>query len=355
MGKTFKALCKEHGVDYWRALKRRQAGMPEAKIFEPDYVRGLKETKSTVVVRGTRYPNLLAACAVLEPVASPATIERWIAKGMSPDEAFERVPNPGYRRGIIYCVTHKDSGKRYIGLTVQSLERRWRFHLEQAAAGCIKTERSLHAAIREFGAHAFDVIQVDQGHTKVDLEARERRWIKELGTMAPSGFNLDPGGVSGGSSAKPTRYGELTFRSAHEAALHVANVKGIGYEAAKKRISVGRIDVRKPAKPGDSLVKSKIYKTWSNIVHASTNPVSKDYIPGATVCEVWLDFHAFHADVGDAPDGMCFTRKDKTKPFTPENCMWMTKSEASKLNAAHMKVMGTLVGRKKKRVGDEKL
>lgn len=347
---TFKQLCKDLGIDYWRALKRREAGMSKEKIVAQEYVRGQKQTASAITVHGVFYPNIMVACAALEPIASPVTIERWVAKGMTPEDAFARVPNPGYRNGIIYCVTHKPSGKRYIGLTVQSLERRWRYHQEQAAAGNIKSPLSLHAAIRRFGASAFDVIEVDQGKTKVDLEARERKWILELKTRAPTGFNLDPGGVSGGSSAKPTWYNGVLYGSVYEAAMHLAAAKGIGLEAAKKRIFKRRTEVRKPAMPGESMVKSKIYKTWSGIVHASTNPASKGYIPGATVCDSWLAFDDFYADVGDAPAGMCFARKDKSMPFNSENCAWMTKSEASKINAAHMKAIGTLVGRRRSSV-----
>lgn len=321
--------------------------MPDDKIFAESYVRTLKSTKTAMVVHGVSYPNIRAAVAALRPVASEATILRWIAKGITPEDAFARVPNPGFRKGIIYCITHKASGKQYVGLTIQSLERRWKYHQEQAAAGYIKGDGSLHAAIREFGGDAFEMRQIDAGCSKVDLEAKERQWIATLNTVAPHGYNLDPGGVSGGSNTKPVTYGGKRFPSVHAAALYLMQEKGIGYEAAKKRLSVGRPDVKKPAKPGESLVKTKLYKTWSNIIHGATNPGAKDYIVGASVCDAWKDFDAFRESVGDAPEGMCFARKDKNKPYCPSNCAWMTKSEASKINAAYMKAMGLLTGRKR--------
>lgn len=46
------------------------------------------------------------------------------------------------------------------------------------------------------------------------------------------------------------------------------------------------------------------------------------------------------------PD-MTFTRIDKSKGFYPENCSWLTKSEASKINADFMKKNGRLIGRKR--------
>ena len=110
--------------------------------------------------------------------------------GIAPEEAFSRVPNPGYGEGLVYVVTHGSSGKQYVGITVQSLNRRWEYHLDQARAGHIKNKRSLHAAIRKFGADEFTIEQIDTGSSKGSLEAKERKWIKELGTLIPDGFNI---------------------------------------------------------------------------------------------------------------------------------------------------------------------
>jgi hypothetical protein len=44
---------------------------------------------------------------------------------------------------------------------------------------------------------------------------------------------------------------------------------------------------------------------------------------------------------------MAFTRLDKKKGYFPENCAWVTKSEASKINAKYMKENGLLIGRGK--------
>ncbi len=343
---SFKQRCKELGIDYWRALKRREAGMPEEKIFAEGFVRSQKVTSTAVSVNGVFYPSIKAACDVLKPPASGTTIERWIKGGTSPEDAFARVPNPGYRNGIIYCITHTATGKRYIGLTVQSLERRWKYHLEQAAAGFIKGHASLHAAIREFGADAFTIAKIDSGTTKLGLELKEREWIAALDTLAPAGFNLDPGGVSGGSSAKPQTVDGVRFASTGLAVAYIADKYGISEHAAKKRLLVGRIDVRKPAKPGASLVKSKAYKAWSAIIHGAMNPASKDYQPNVDLHHAWRLFDVFLADVGHPADPeSCFARVDKSKGFEPSNCRWMSKSEASQINAAYMKATGRLTGR----------
>lgn len=345
---TFRRKCETAGVDYWRALKRREAGLSDEKIFNTSFVRSLRKT-SEITVSGTKYPNLEEAVRNLKPPASCATIGRWIEKGMSPEEAFKRIPNPGYAKGIIYLITHKASGKRYVGLTIQTLERRWQYHLEQALAGHIKGAESLHAALRKFGPDAFEICQIDQGTTKKDkdLEKRERYWIEKLGTLTPHGYNISPGGVSGGSNKKPTVIDGIRFESVKKAIAHVAATRGISLKAAKGRVQHNRIDVKTPAKPGESLVKTPAYKAWSRIVHGVLNPKSKkEHIPGVQLHDPWRAFSEFFKDVGQPPTkGMAFTRLDKAKGFYPDNCAWLTKSEASKINAAYMKKSGTLVGR----------
>lgn len=135
---TFKKLCNDNGVNYHRALKRRQAGLSEEKIFEADFIRSTREINK-IKVYDEMYPNLEEAIRVLQPPASGRTIKRWIEQGITPEEAFERIPNPGYAEGIIYLITNKITEKKYIGLTIQTLERRWQHHIEQAKANHIKS------------------------------------------------------------------------------------------------------------------------------------------------------------------------------------------------------------------------
>jgi group I intron endonuclease len=347
-GNTFKKLCHEKGVDYYRALKRRQAGLSLDKIFDQDFIRRSREV-NPIKVFGKSYPNLKEAVRSLKPPASRKTINRWMDEGMSPEEAFERIPNPGYSEGIIYVVTNITTGKKYVGLTVQTLERRWKYHTEQAQSNRVKSELSLHAAIRRYGALDFNIQYLDRGTTKKNLESKERHWIKKMGTLTPNGYNICKGGVSGGSNKKSLTVDDIHFESIGQATEYIAMSKKISLAAAQKRISTGRIDIKKPAKKGESLVKTKAYKAWSRIIHGALNPRSKDYISGVEVHEAWRDFSIFLHDVGNPPTNhVAFTRLDKTRGFFPDNCAWLTKSDSSKLNASYMKEQGMLTGRKKK-------
>lgn len=332
---TFKARCEEAGVNYWRALKRRSAGMSEEQIFAEGYLRS-ERSINPITVGDTTYPNLLVACRELEPTASAMTIARWIAQGISPEIAFERVPNPGYAAGIVYLITHQASGLEYVGQTIQSLARRWDYHIQQAQSGSIKGEESLHAAIRKHGIEAFAIRQIDTGTSKKDLESKERHWIRRLNTLAPDGFNIHSGGVSGGSNKVPVEVDDILFPGRREAAEHIAKTRGITFQAAKKRLAKGRIDVKTPAKPGQSLVKTKSYKAWSHIIHGVLSPKSKDHIPGVAMHAPWHNFETFLAEFGQpSAKEMSFTRFNKALGYVPGNCGWVSRSKAASMAAQY--------------------
>jgi hypothetical protein len=48
---------------------------------------------------------------------------------------------------------------------------------------------------------------------------------------------------------------------------------------------------------------------------------------GITVCERWLIFENFYADMGDPPPGMSLDRVDFNGNYEPGNCRWATAAE----------------------------
>lgn len=325
---TFKKKCVELRINYHRALKRRQACMSEEKILQDGYVRSERITRTSIEVNGIFYPNIVEACRILQPIASGTTILRWIEGGMSPEDAFEKIPNPGYANGIIYRITQISTGKQYVGLTIMDIDERWKYHQEQAIAGHVKSGNSLHHAIREHGPSDFSIDSIDFGQSKSDLEDKEIYWIDKLGTLAPHGFNLNKGGASGGSTPIPTIVDDKQFNSRKAAIKYIAESRDISEHAAAARLRSGRINVRKPSPIGQSLVKTKEYKAWSAMKDA-ISPNSKSFIPGIDLHEAWrCNFNAWLDDVGNAPSAKHrFCRHDKNKGFVPGNCSWMNLEE----------------------------
>lgn len=105
-------------------------------------------------------------------------------------------PIPQDRYGIIYVITHIDSGKQYVGQTTVSLKARWQKHVNKAKHAR-KYPTYIGYAIRKYGAEAFELLVLDHAQSREELDHKECFWMDFLDTRAPSGFNLNGGGSHG--------------------------------------------------------------------------------------------------------------------------------------------------------------
>ncbi|MEP3836406.1 MAG: GIY-YIG nuclease family protein [Algibacter sp.] len=93
-------------------------------------------------------------------------------------------------KGIIYKVTHKPSGKSYIGATTKSINERRMDHIQRANRG--ETGR-FQEAIATYGPEAFSWAQIDSANSVNELADKEKNYIFKYDTFN-NGFNLDAGG-----------------------------------------------------------------------------------------------------------------------------------------------------------------
>lgn len=96
-------------------------------------------------------------------------------------------------RMCVYLVTCLASGKMYVGQTRRTVSRRWTQHKATTKAGS-KSCRALSAAIEKYGVANFTVSVLEVCESLDLLHEAERKWVAELGTMAPGGYNLTTGG-----------------------------------------------------------------------------------------------------------------------------------------------------------------
>ena len=69
------------------------------------------------------------------------------------------------------------------------------------------------------------------------------------------------------------------------------------------------------------------YVSWGGMINRSAHPSQKGFESlqdkGVIVCDAWLTFDGFYADMGEKPEAaMVLTRLDPDGDFCPSNCLW---------------------------------
>lgn len=89
----------------------------------------------------------------------------------------------------VYLITNLVNGKRYVGSTKLTLEKRWWGHCYDARRQ--STQMPLHDAIRKYGSEQFRIELLEEFETRPEAYDREDQLISELGTHVSLGHGYN--------------------------------------------------------------------------------------------------------------------------------------------------------------------
>lgn len=96
--------------------------------------------------------------------------------------------------GTIYMIRNIKNDKRYVGQSVQPVEKRFRQHIEAAyLEGRRSYNTCLSRAIRKYGADFFELGILADDVPDDDLDIVEAHYIDIYNTLAPNGYNKSVG------------------------------------------------------------------------------------------------------------------------------------------------------------------
>ncbi len=74
--------------------------------------------------------------------------------------------------------------------------------------------------------------------------------------------------------------------------------------------------------------RTSTYRIWCAMKQRCLNPNTAAYHRyggrGITVCERWVTFENFLADMGERPEGLSLERVNNNGNYEPGNCVWAT-------------------------------
>jgi group I intron endonuclease len=158
------------------------------------------------------------------------------------------------REGIIYLITNKVNGKKYVGQTVKALKHRWNQHKRDARVG---STQSLHCAVRKYGPTSF-TIEVIAASLEPFLNDLETFFIQmHCSRTKQHGYNMTAGGDGAGAGEDNHRFGKKlseetrrkiseahkgkTLSAAHRAAISAGNKGHIAHNKGAKHTDDARI------------------------------------------------------------------------------------------------------------------
>lgn len=143
---------------------------------------------------------------------------------------------------IVYCITHKESGKVYVGQTVKTLHIRKLGHLRDVKNG---SKYPLHRAIRKYGEDGFEWSILCECNTKEELDKKEKYYIKKYRAKRTGCYNLTDGGEGGDVFTNNPNKDSIRKK------LSIAAKGRVISDEIRKKISISQKGIKRPQTSGE--------------------------------------------------------------------------------------------------------
>lgn len=119
--------------------------------------------------------------------------------------------------------------------------------------------------------------------------------------------------------------------------LKSGNTRSCGCLKLEASIENGRRLNKRHGKTG-----SRVHSIWASMLQRCHDPKHKSYSyyggRGITVCDEWMVFDNFYADMGDPPEGHSLDRKNNDEGYCKENCRWATPAQQANNRRDNFKI-----------------
>jgi len=88
-------------------------------------------------------------------------------------------------RGIIYLITNKENGLKYVGSTLLPMNKEWQQHIQSANK---MSSEPLHRAFRQYGIHRFGIQELDECDER-ELDDKREQWIRHYDSYNGENYN----------------------------------------------------------------------------------------------------------------------------------------------------------------------
>lgn len=136
--------------------------------------------------------------------------------------------------GYIYILT-SPNGKSYIGQTIRPIEKRLEEHRKGQSSSC----RAFYNAIQYHGWENFEKDWYECPDE--DLNFDEELLVREIGTLAPNGYNLKEGGGNGKMSEDTKQKMRKPKSEEHKRKISEANIGKILSEEHRRNIGQSHV------------------------------------------------------------------------------------------------------------------